>query len=94
MVTDTGKTLHADTLKPVNLPEPIAVDEDAAGRPAVVTLGRRLSIAVIDDVWRLDDEWWRARPLSRMYYAVILGNGRRLTLFKDLVDGKWYHQSY
>jgi hypothetical protein len=94
MVTDTGKTLHADTLKPVNLPEPIAVDEDVAGRPTVVTLCRRLPVAVIDDVWRLDDEWWRARPLSRMYYAVILGNGRRLTLFKDLVDSKWYHQSY
>jgi hypothetical protein len=94
MVTDTGKTLHADTLKPVNLPEPIAVDEDKAGRPLSVTLGRRLPVAVIDDIWRLDDEWWRARPLSRMYYAVILGNGRRLTLYRDLVDGKWYHQSY
>ncbi|PPD57641.1 hypothetical protein [Dehalogenimonas etheniformans] len=94
MVTDTGKTLHADTLKPVNLPEPIAVDEEASGQPRVVTLGRKLPVAVIDDIWRLDDEWWRARALSRMYYAVILVNGRRLTLFKDLVDGKWYHQSY
>ncbi|APV43932.1 hypothetical protein Dform_00577 [Dehalogenimonas formicexedens] len=94
MVADTGKTLHADTLKPVNLPEPIAVDEDSAGGPRVVTLGRKLPVAVIDDVWRIDDEWWRARALSRMYYAVILVNGRRLTIFKDLVDGKWYHQTY
>ena len=94
MVPDPGKTLHADTLKSVNLPEPIAVDEDKAGKPLMVTLGRRLPVAVIDDIWRLDDEWWRARPLSRMYYAVILGNGRRLTLYRDLLDGRWYHQSY
>jgi hypothetical protein len=94
MVTDTGKTLHADTLKPVNLPEPVAVDEDKAGKPLAVTIGRRLPVAAIDDIWRLDDEWWRARALSRMYYAVILSNGRRLTLYRDLIDGRWYHQSY
>ena len=94
MVPDTGKTLHADTLKPVNLPELIAVDEDVSGRPLVVNLGRRIPVAAVNDVWRLDDEWWRARSLSRMYYAVILGNGRRLTLYRDLIDGRWYHQSY
>ena len=94
MVPDSGKTLHADTLKPVNLPELIAVDGDAEGRPMAVNMGRRLPVTAIDDIWRLDDEWWRARALSRMYYAVILGNGRRLTLYRDLIDGRWYHQSY
>jgi hypothetical protein len=94
MVPDTGKTLHADTLKPVNLPEPLVVEEDTAGWPLAVMLGRRLIVSAIEDVWRLDDEWWRARALSRMYYAVILGNGRRLTLYRDLIDGRWYHQSY
>ncbi|MEL7563132.1 hypothetical protein [Dehalogenimonas sp. 4OHTPN] len=94
MVPDTGKTLRADTIRPVNLPEPVAVEEDAAGRPLMVALGRRLPVAAIEDLWRVDDEWWRARALSRMYYAVILGSGRRVTVFKDLIDGKWYHQSY
>ena len=94
MVPDTGKTLHADTLKPVNLPEPLAVEEDAAGCPVAVRLGRRLLVAAVDDVWRLDDEWWRPRKLSRLYYAVILASGRRLVVFKDLLENRWYHQSY
>jgi hypothetical protein len=94
MVADTGKTLHADTLKPVNLPEPLDVVEDAAGKPASVKLGRRFLVDAIEEVWRVDDEWWRARALSRMYYAVILSSGRRLTLYRDLIDGRWYHQSY
>lgn len=94
MVPDTGKTLRADTIRPVNLPEPVAVEEDDAGRPSVVALGRRLPAVAIEDCWRVDDEWWRAWALSRMYYAVILVTGRRVTVFKDLTDGKWYHQSY
>ena len=94
MVPDTGKTLHADTLKPVNLPEPLAVEENVRGEPVAVRLGRRLLVDAVEDVWRLDDEWWRPRPLARLYYAVILGSGRRLVVFKDLCDGHWYHQSY
>jgi hypothetical protein len=94
MVPDSGKALRADALRPVNLPEPLEVEEDAAGRPAAVSLGRRLPVEAMEDAWRVDDEWWRPRALSRLYYAVILGNGRRLTVFKDLADGRWYHQSY
>ena len=94
MVADTGKTLHADTLKPVNLPEFLPVEEDAAGQPLAVKLGRRLLVDAIEDVWRVDDEWWRPRKLSRLYYAIILGSGRRLVVFKDLVENRWYHQSY
>ncbi len=93
MVQDTGKTLHADTLKPVNLPEGVDVEE-VAGRPVAVRLGRRLEVDAIEDLWRVDDEWWRPRKLSRLYYALILSSGRRLVVFKDLVENRWYHQSY
>lgn len=41
--------------------------------------------------WRIDDEWWRA-PISRRYHRVILAGGRPMTLFQDLVEGKWYRQ--
>jgi len=94
MVADTGKTPRIDTIKPVNLPEPVRVDEDSSGKPVAVRLKRRQSIAAIEDCWRIDDEWWRSEPVSRLYYAVMLARGQRLVLYKDLIGGQWYRQGY
>lgn len=94
MVEDTGKTLRPDTCKPVNMPVPIKIEENASGQPVAVKQKRRLAVMTIEDRWRIDDEWWRAEPLSRFYYNVILASGRRLVLYKDLVKGDWYEQEY
>ena len=94
MVTDTGKTLRTDSIKPVNLPEPLQVEESPAGLPVDVRLKRRQSIIAIEDCWRIDDEWWRSEPVSRLYYAVILASGQRIVLSKNLIDGSWYRQTY
>ena len=94
MVPDTGKTLRSDTYKPVNTPEPLRVEEDTSGLPVVVRMPRRQTVATIEDKWRLDDEWWRAEAISRLYYNVLLGSGQRLVLYKDLVTGGWYQQEY
>jgi len=94
MVADTGKTLRADTTKPINLPETVTVEENAAGLPAAVRIKRRQNIIAIEDCWRIDDEWWRAEAVSRLYYAVILASGQRMVLSKNLIDKCWYRQSY
>jgi hypothetical protein len=94
VVADTGKTLRADTTKPVNLPEPLSVEEDPAGLPVSVKLKRRQKIIAVEDSWRIDDEWWRSEPVSRLYYAVILASGQRLILSKNLIDNCWFRQSY
>jgi len=70
------------------------VEETAAGLPAAVRLKRRQAVATIEDKWRIDDEWWRAELVSRLYYNVLLASGQRLVLYKDLVTGKWYEQEY
>jgi hypothetical protein len=93
MVTDTGKTLRADTLKPVNLPESIKVEEDAAGLPVALKAGRWQKIIAIDDHWRIDDEWWRSDPVARLYYAVHLASGNRVVLYKDIARNAWYKQT-
>ncbi len=90
MVEDSRKAIRAETVKQVNLPEPITVTEDAAGRPLVVKTSRRQSVAAITDQWRLDDEWWRQEPVSRFYFIVILTSGQRLVIFKDMTAGNWY----
>ncbi len=92
MVEDTGTALHADAAKPVNTPEPVRVEADASGGPAAVRLPRRLRIAAIEDIWRIDDEWWRAEPISRLYYSVLLATGDRLVIYKDIINGEWYKQ--
>ena len=94
MVENTGKTLRADTYKPVNTPEALKIEEDASGLPVAVRLKRRQAVATIEDRWRIDDEWWRAEPVSRLYYNVLLASGQRLVLYKDLVTGNWYQQDY
>jgi hypothetical protein len=94
MVADTRKTLRTDSIKPVNLPEPLQVKETPAGLPSAVRLKRRQSIIAIEDCWRIDDEWWRSEPVSRLYYAVILASGQRIVLSKNLIDNCWYRQSY
>jgi hypothetical protein len=94
MVADTRKTLRTDTIKPVNLPEPVRVEEDHSGLPVAVRLKRRQSIIAIEDCWRIDDEWWRNEPVSRLYYAVILSLGQRIVLSKNLIDKRWYRQAY
>ena len=94
MVENTGKTLRADTYKPVNTPEALQIEEDAAGLPVAVRLKRRQAVATIEDRWRIDDEWWRAEPVSRLYYNILLASGQRLVFYKDLVSGSWYEQEY
>ncbi len=94
MVEDTGKALRADTYRPVNVPEPVKVEEDASGLPAAVGGKRRQAVAAIEDRWRIDDEWWRAEPVTRLYYNALLASGQRLVLYKDLATGGWYEQDY
>ena len=42
--------------------------------------------------WR--DEWWRERPVSRLYFEVALEDGRTLTVYRDLANCEWYRQTY
>ena len=94
MVENTGKTLRADTCKQVNTPQALTVEESAEGMPVAVRQKQRQVVISIEDRWRLDDEWWRTEPVSRLYYNVLLASGQRLVLYKDLIAGNWYQQDY
>jgi hypothetical protein len=59
MDADTTKSLRTNASKPLNAPQPLSVEENAAGLPTAVTLKRRHAIITIEDYWRIDDEWWR-----------------------------------
>ena len=94
MVKDTRKTPGADTFKPVNAPDQIQIIENPQGEPATIMMERRsIGLSVIDS-WRIDDEWWRDRPVSRLYFDVILTSGHRFVVYKELAGGRWYRQAY
>jgi len=48
-------------------------------------------VVQIREIWRIDDEWWRD-PVSRLYFDVVLEEGKRTILYRDLTDGRWYRQ--
>lgn len=94
MVENPGKAPGADTFKPVNAPEPANVEENAAGYPVAIRMGRRKVRLSVIDRWRIDDEWWREQPVSRLYFEVMLAPGQRLTLYKDMISNSWHRQTY
>ncbi len=94
MVKNPGKALHAGAYKPVNTPEPVPVKEDENGFPAKVGLSHWQVVVAVEDRWRIDDEWWRSEPVSRIYYSIRLDSGQRLVLYRDLISNNWYRQSY
>ena len=95
MVPDPRAPLGARGLRRLNAPVPIRVRTDAAGRPrAVRRRGRPETRRVmrVQDRWRIDDEWWRAQPISRLYHALLLDDGTLLTVYHDLVADTWFEQ--
>ena len=82
-------------IRALNRPRPVQVEADAGGRPTTVYLsGRRHAVEAVLESWRIDDEWWREKPVSRMYYGLLLEDRRAVTLYRDLVLGRWARQSY
>jgi hypothetical protein len=93
MVANPRATLRSGAFKPLNTPDPVSVEENSAGLPVAVKTKRRLAVSAIENTWRIDDEWWRSEPVSRIYYTVLLAPGQRLVLFKDLRSNGWYQQA-
>ena len=94
MVTSSRTPLRTDRLRAVNEPRPVAVEMDANGLPTTVgwadgPMGGQ--IECINEVWRIDDEWWR-KQISRLYFEVMLDGGKRIVLFNDLISNEWYMQ--
>ena len=94
MVEGTRKATRPGTIRPLNAPLPLTVLVDRAGRPRAVTSGHLLRVSSITDRWRVDEGWWRGPGVSRLYFEVLLEDGHRLTLFRDLGTGRWYRQAY
>ena len=56
--------------------------------------GRPIAVESVVETWRIDDEWWREKAVSRQYRRVVLQDGRVVDIYRDLITGKWWRQAY
>jgi hypothetical protein len=70
------------------------VDVDAQGQPRRVwtAAGSSRTVSAVQDRWRLDDEWWRERPMARLYHVLLLDDGCLQVVYRDLTTDAWYAQ--
>ncbi len=107
MVTHSGTPARAPHLRALNEPIPVAVTlanqlaqtatrtgRSCAGQPATLTINHHThAVHRIQDTWIIEDEWWR-EPIERQYFALLLDDGTRRTVFHDRVANTWYLQDY
>jgi hypothetical protein len=94
MVTHPGTPSRPHQLRPLNAPVPLTVTVTPTGVPHVLTINQHQhQVERIQDTWIIEDEWWRD-PIDRQYFALLLGDGTRRTVFHDRVADTWYLQDY
>jgi hypothetical protein len=84
----------AHRLRPLNEAQPVRVRSGVEGPSAVEFRGRWRTVGRVEEAWRLDDGWWRPRPVRRIYYRLALDGGCLLTIYRDALDGGWWMQRY
>ena len=95
MVAHPRAQSRAGRIRPLNRPRPLRVEANEDGRPIAVWLsGQRHAVEAVLETWRIDDEWWRERPVSRLYFSLLLEDGRTVTVYQDLVSERWARQGY
>jgi len=100
MVPNTGTPVRAHRLRPLNAPHRVFVELNEHSLPVAVLdipgpgypgPARRV-VETVGEIWRVDDEWWRA-PISRRYIEVLLKGGKHTVLYHDLATDEWFEQS-
>ncbi len=95
MVTYPGAAGGPGRVRPLNRPRPVRVEAGEDGRPIAVYLSRRhYDVEAVLESWRIDEEWWRQRPVSRVYFSLLLEDGRTVTVYRNLISDRWAMQSY
>ncbi len=93
MVQNSGTPARAPHLRSLNQPRALRVVIDHGVPVALIEGVRRLAVVQIQDVWTIEDEWWR-QPINRRYFCLLLDGGIIRTVFHDRTTDTWYAQGY
>ena len=88
MVADSGA---ASTARPsrLNSPQPALVETGFDGTPRDVN---RRPVMLVREEWRVVDRWWTDEPVSRRYFDLVLEDGERCVVYRDVERGGWFTQ--
>jgi hypothetical protein len=95
MVSHTGRTSDPRRIRRLKSPGAVEVEAGPEGAPLRVRLhGQWQDVSLTRRAWRIDQHWWRAEPIVRLYYRVAPQDGPAFTLYHDLVKDEWRRQEY
>ncbi len=77
------------TRRVVYWPVPVEVEVGEGGAPLAV---EGLAVEAVREDWLVEDRWWTEAPLRRRYFELVLGDGRDVVVFRNLVSGRWHEQ--
>ena len=85
----------ASSLAPLSAPSPVRV-MCSGDTPRRVSAGRVNWRAVdrVVDLWEVDTEWWTPAPVRRRYWRLAMADGGLMTVYRDLITGRWFRQGY
>ena len=93
MVKDPRTTKGTGGIRALSQPNRLTVKANEDGIPTTLKLNSQwVEVESIADRWRIDDEWWREKSVSRLYYECVVDQGLRMTVYQDLGSGEWYSQ--
>lgn len=93
MVTHSGTQIRPDGIRALNEPKLITVVAEYGEPRRVITKRTDMEVMQIQDVWIVQDEWWR-KEIDRQYFALLMMDGEFRTIFRDRVEDAWYEQAY
>lgn len=93
MVTHSGTSARTDSVRALNTPRPIMVVAENGMPAKLITRTTEVAVMQIQDVWIVQDEWWR-KEIDRQYFALLMMDGEMRTIFHDRMDDAWYEQAY
>ena len=95
MVSHPGRTADTRRIRRLKPPLALQVEADASGVPVRLReAGGWLNVRPVRRPWRIDQHWWRSDEVSRIYFRVAPEDGEPLTVYYDLVSGRWFRQEY
>ncbi|MFZ0215065.1 MAG: hypothetical protein WAM30_03900 [Candidatus Dormiibacterota bacterium] len=84
----------AHRLRLLNVPAPVELRLER-NLPASVRLrGRWRPVDRVEEVWRVQDGWWREQEIARTYLRLLLDDGHVVTIYRDDTEQSWWAQRY